>query len=199
MVNRDNALFLLVGLLAGFLVGYLAHEAMAGIQPQRAAAGAAVAAAGDPHAGIAGAPELGGAAMPDLARLREVLERDPENREALLTLANMNFDIGAWSRAQEYYERYLKLDPADADVLTDLGICLRSQGQTDAALARFAEARRLRPDHWQSLFNEAVVRGIDQRDYAAAEKLLVEVRKLAPNNPDIDRLASEIERLKSAP
>lgn len=197
-MNRDNALFLLVGLLAGFLVGYLAHEAMSGVQPQRVAPGAVAVGGGDPHAGIAGAPDLGGAAMPDLARLRAVLERDPENREALLTLANMNFDIGAWARAQEYYERYLKLDPKDADVLTDLGICLRSQGQTDAALARFEEARRLRPDHWQSLFNEAVVRGIDLRDFAAAEKLLAEVRKLAPDNPDIDRLANEIQRLKSA-
>jgi len=198
-VNRDNALFLLVGLLAGFLVGYLAHEAMSGVQPQRGSAGAAAATAADPHSGISGAPELGGAAMPDLARLREALERNPQDREALLTLANMNFDIGAWARAQEYYERYLQLDPDNPDVLTDLGICLRSQGQIDAALARFRQARQLRPDHWQSVFNEAVVRGIDQRDFAAAEALLAEARKLAPNNPDVDRLASEIERLKSNP
>jgi len=191
-VKRDHALFLLVGLLAGFLVGYLAHEAMSGVQPPRLAAGAAT----DPHAAGGGAPD--GGAMPDLGRLREILEREPENREALLALANMNFDIGAWARAQELYERYLALDPRNADVLTDLGICLRSQGQIDAALARFREARALRPDHWQSLYNEAVVHAFDRRDFAAAEPVLGELRRLAPDSPEVQRLLAEIERLRAA-
>jgi tetratricopeptide (TPR) repeat protein len=192
-VNRDNALFLLVGLLAGFLVGYLAHEAMAGVQPQRLAAGAAT----DPHAAAGPAP--GGGQMADLAALRETLEREPENREALLALANMNFDIGAWARAQELYERYLRLDPENADVLTDLGICLRSQGQIDAALERFREARRLRPTHWQSLYNEVVVHAFDRKDFAAAEPVLAELVRQAGDSPEVQRLVAEIERLKSAP
>jgi len=189
-VKRDHALFLLVGLLAGFLVGYLAHEAMSGVQPPRIAAGAVA----DPHAG--GPPAPGGGAMADLAQLREILDRDPENRDALIALANMNFDIGAWARAQELYERYLALDPQNADVLTDLGICLRSQGQIDAALARFREARALRPDHWQSLYNEAVVHAFDRRDFAAAESVLAELRRVAPDSPEVQRLLAEVERLQ---
>lgn len=192
-MNRENALFLLVGLLAGFLVGYLAHEAMAGAQPPRMAAGAVAA---DPHAGLE-APQAGGQ-MADLNRLRDILEREPGNREALLTLANMNFDIGAWARAQELYERYLALDPGNPDALTDLGICLRSQGQLDAALARFQEARRIAPDHWQSLYNEVVVHAFDRQDFAAAEPLLAELRARAGNSPEVERLVAEVERRKSA-
>jgi Tfp pilus assembly protein PilF len=137
--------------------------------------------------------------MADLDRLREILERDPQNREALLTLANMNFDIGAWARAQELYERYLALDARNADVLTDLGICLRSQGELDAALARFREARAIAPDHWQALYNEVVVHAFDRRDFATAEALLAELRSLAGASPEVERLVAEVERRKLAP
>lgn len=195
-MNRENALFLLVGLLAGFLVGYLAHEAMSGVQPPRLATSTAPA-AGDPHVGVEGAP--GGGQMPDLNRLREVLERDPENGEALLSLANMNFDIGAWPRAQELYERYLRLDPRNPDVLTDLGISLRSQGQLDAALERFREARQIDPTHWQSIYNEVVVHAFDRGDFAAADSALAELRSRAGSTPEVERLAEEIERRRSAP
>ncbi len=40
-MNRDHGLFLLIGLLAGFMLGYLGHEAMSDLQPARLAAGAA--------------------------------------------------------------------------------------------------------------------------------------------------------------
>ena len=193
-MKRENGLFLLVGLLAGFLVGYLAHEAITPLQPTRLAPGAAAA---DPHAALEAPPD--GGQMADLDRLREILERDPQNREALLTLANMNFDIGAWARAQELYERYLVLDPRNADVLTDLGICLRSQGELDAALARFREAREIAPEHWQALYNEVVVHAFDRQDFATAEARLAELRSLAGASPEVEQLAAEVERRKSAP
>lgn len=191
-MNRDHLLFLLIGLVTGFLGGYVGHEVMAGVQPAPLAASA-----GNPHAAIAAE---GGtqAEMADISRLRELVEREPENREALLTLANMNFDIGAWQRAQQLYERYLRLDPDNPDVLTDLGIALRSQGQHEAALARFRRARELRPDHWQALFNEVVVHAFDRSDFAAADPALAELRRLAPGNPDVERLAAEVERRRSA-
>ena len=193
-MNRDNALFLLVGILAGFLAGYLAHEAMSAVQPSRAAAGAAAAAA--PH------PPIGGAepapAMSEINRLREQVERDPNDRGALLALANMNFDIGNWARAQELYERYLELDPDNPDVLTDLGIAIRSQGDFQRALDLFRRAKRLRPDHWQATFNEVVVLAFDLSDFAAAERLLGDLRRLAPGNPDVERLAQEVQRRREA-
>jgi len=194
-VNRDHLLFLLIGLLTGFLGGYISHEMMAAVQPPPLSA--TTAGAADPHAG------LGSAAEPvpqvaDINRLRAILEQDPENRQALLTLANLNFDIGAWDRASELYERYLGLDPGDPDVLTDLGIALRSQGRTDEALERFREANRLQPGHWQSLFNEAVVHAFDRSDFAAAEAALERLRQIAPGNPDVARLAQEIESRRNA-
>jgi tetratricopeptide (TPR) repeat protein len=201
-VNREHALFLLVGVLAGFLAGYLAHEAMTGVQPARLAPGATAAAAPHPPVAPPGGATPGGAgeapAMAEINRLREQLERNPNDRQALLALANLNFDIGGWARAQELYERYLELEPDDPDALTDLGIALRSQGQSERALELFRRAREIRPEHWQSTFNEVVVLAFDLEDFRAAEERLAELRRLAPGNADVERLAEEVARRRDA-
>lgn len=198
-MNRDHALILLIGLLAGFIGGYLGHEVMSDVQPARLVPGAPGPATPPPAAGAPGpaAPAAGGApAMAEIQRLQEALERDPNDAEALLRLANLNFDIQRWERAGELYARLLVLRPGDPDVLTDLGITLRARGDFAGALARFREAQQREPDHWQARFNEVVVLAFDQRDYGAAEKVLAELEKRAPGNPDVARLAGEVRRLK---
>ncbi len=203
-MSRDHILFLLIGLLGGFIGGYLAHEAVVGVQPARIAAatesaqGTATAASQGPPPSSNGAPAGGGPPMAEINRLKEALAKNPDDAEALVELANLNFDIQNWAKAQELYDRFLKLRPKDPDVLTDLGITLRAQGHFDEALASFREAEKLKPDHWQSRFNEVVVLAFDKKDFAEAEKALAALRKLEPDNPDISRLADEVRRLKES-
>lgn len=190
-MTRDNILFLVIGVLAGFLGGYMIQESMAAVQPARLAA---------PEAGFHGVgmtgPVPGGdpnaAASAEIERLRQALEADPNDVGALLALANLNFDIQRWDRARELYTRYLALRPDDADALTDLGICLRAAGEFQAALESFAKAQELAPDHWQSVYNEVVVRAFDLSDQAAATAALERLERLAPGNPDVARLATEV-------
>lgn len=193
-MKRDHLLFLVIGLLGGFLAGYILQESMAAVQPP--ALGAAAAAT--PQAPPMGGPAAAGAAMPEIERLKQALDRDPNDVEALVALANLNFDIQNWQRAKELYERYLSLRPDDADALTDLGICLRSLGDFQNALVRFAAAQKLAPDHWQSRFNEVVVKAFDLRDLPAAELALAELERAAPGNPDVARLAAEVRQRKGS-
>jgi tetratricopeptide (TPR) repeat protein len=202
-VNRDSALLLLVGLLAGFIAGYLMHEQMATVQPARVPAGSAAGAtpaAATPavDAGGATASAPGGPPMAQIQALRARLEKSPNDTDAMLELANLNFDIQSWDRARELYERYQQLKPGDPDVLTDLGICYRSLGNADKALESFHQAQKIQPNHWQSLFNEVVVLAFDRQDTAAAEKVLAVVEKLQPQNPDVQRLASEVRARRGA-
>jgi len=190
-LNRDNVLFLVIGLLAGFLAGYLAQEAIAPLQPARLAAPAG-GFHGVGEAGAAPAGDANAAASAEIERLRQALEADPNDAGALVALANLNFDIQRWDRARELYERYLELRPEDADAQTDLGICLRAAGDFPGALERFARAQELAPDHWQSLYNEVVVRAFDLGDLASAMPVLERLERLAPGNPDVARLATEV-------
>lgn len=197
-MNRNNALYLVIGLLAGFLAGYIGHESMSSVQPARlpphgAAGGVAPPLGGGAPAGSGAAP-----AMAEITELAAALERDPGNTTALLRLANLNFDIQRWDRAGELYERYLALVPGDPNVLTDLGITYRARGDFQRALETFREAQKGDPEHWQSRFNEAIVLGFDLGDEAAAEAVLADLESRAPGNPEVARLAAELERRRES-
>jgi tetratricopeptide (TPR) repeat protein len=115
-----------------------------------------------------------------------------------LKLANANFDIRRWERAQELYSRYLKLRPGQPDILSDLGITYRELGKYQEALEQFAAAQKLAPDHWQSRYNQAVVLGIDLKRYDEAKRILAELEKLQPGNQDVAKLAAEVDRRSKA-
>lgn len=204
-MKRDHVLFLVIGLLAGFLAGYVMQEELSARQPQRAVHGAS--ALREPSAGSPAdprglptttAPTAPVAPMAEIEKLRRRIEADPKDAEAILELANLNFDIQNWPRALELYSRLLELRPGDPDALTDLGICLRAQKDFTGALARFREAQSFAPRHWQSRFNEVVVLAIDLNDLATATSRLVELEKLAPGNSDVSRLAEEVRRRAAA-
>jgi hypothetical protein len=213
-MTRDNLLYTTIGILAGFISGYFAHEVIAARQPPplallqaaqaaalggngadpREQGGAAVPPGGrvpvDPGVGGTGGPAV--PAMADINRLKEQVEKNPNDADAILTLANLNYDIRNWARSRELYERYLKLRPAQPDVLTDLGVSLRGVGEFQAAMGRFEEAQKLQAGHWQSLYNEVVVLAFDLKDMPRAQQVLTHLRRLQPDNPEVTRLADEV-------
>ncbi len=134
------------------------------------------------------------AAMEQVQRLRAYVEANPQDKEALLNLANMNYDIQNWSRAVELYQRYLSLDPGNAVVMVDLGASLRGVGQVDQALETLEKARELAPNNWQARFNEILVLAVDKGDGPRALAALAELESLQPENSDVARLANEVRR-----
>lgn len=196
-MNRNDALFLVIGLLVGFIAGYLMQEMMAERQPPRLVHGdgAAASAAPAPPSAVPGAPAPPGqAVLQEIQSLEAYLQSNPQDADAALRLANLSFEVESWSRCVEMYERYLELRPESPDLLSDLGVCYRGVGRLDRAIALFDRAHEIDPGHWQSRFNEAVVLGLDRRDFEAADRVLDELRSLQPGNPQVERLAQEIAR-----
>jgi uncharacterized protein HemY len=206
-MNRDHALFVTIGLLAGFIAGYVMRDVMASRQPAYQGAGpqmpaqvapAAAPAPAEPAAGPGPGAAPGGAPMAEIQRLREYLEKNPNDADALLALANLNFDIKNWARALELYERRLALKPGEPDVMTDAGVCYRELGDFPKALGLFDRAMTIAPDHWQSRYNKVIVLAFDLKDYAGAQKVLDDLQRLQPQNPSISELAAEVARRRSA-
>ncbi len=199
-MNRDNVMFLMIGLLAGFIGGYVMHEAMAANQPQPRRPGTPAAVA--PAGGSTAAPQPGGApsasgqqpAMEQVQRLTAYVQENPDDADAIRALANLNYDIRNWQRAAELYQRYLELDAGDSGVRTDLGATLRYLGEPQQALEQFRKVLELAPDHWQARYNEVLVLAIDLENLPAADAAMAELQKLQPGNPEVDRLAVELEK-----
>ncbi|HYO16502.1 MAG TPA: tetratricopeptide repeat protein [Thermoanaerobaculia bacterium] len=202
-MNKDNLLFAVVGILIGFVSAYLFFEAMASRQPPRLGAAAAPPAAapmGQP-AGPQGAPATGGGAGPAMAQVQELqnrLQQNPNDTDALRTLANLNFDIQNWQRAQELYSRYLEIRPNDPDVMVDLGVTHHELGQPDRALELFRQVQQQNPSHWQAYYNEVVVLAFALQRFDEADRVLARLRELQPGNPDVERLAGAVQQQRNA-
>ncbi len=216
-MNKDNLLFLMGGLLVGFVTAYLFFEAMATRQPPRLTpqlraqivsgedgAGGAGAPGGEaPAGGDANAPAAsggaqgGGPAMAEIQQLRDYVEKNPNDAQAVRQLADLNFNISNWQRAQELYSHYLELKPNDPDVMTDLGISYRETRQFDKALDLFRRSKQVAPDHWQSLYNEVVVL-MDLKKNDEANQVMAQLQKMQPGNPDVAKLAEAVARQRNA-
>ncbi len=192
----DRILFAAGGVLLGFAAAYGYLEKVRTPAPQAAAMPA------DPHAGLPGFGPAGGgegrsAAAPISAdpvvrqRLKEMqlaVEKAPNDYDLLVHLGNAAFDADEAKLAVDAYERALKIKPGDPNVLTDLGVSYRNTGDLAKALESFDKALKAEPGHWQALFNEVIVYGIDKGDTARGRALLAELRKLQATHPEIPPL-----------
>lgn len=195
-MNKDNLLFAVVGILVGFVSGFLLKEAMDIRQPPRIVAGQTVG-----QQAPAGGPLPGGGAGPASTEVQELvahLQKNPDDAEATRRLADLNFEIQNWGRAGELYSRYLELRGADPDVLSDLAVCNRGLGEMDKALANLRQAQQLAPEHWQSVYNEVIILAFDLKQFDQATQVLEKLKKMQPDNQNVASLAAEVERRKNA-
>lgn len=199
-MKRDNFLFVLFGLLIGFLSGYIVHEVMSSRQPplmpfgEAAQAGMPAPGSTPPNGSTAAPAEDSTAPMQQILQLKEYVAQHPEDADAVLTLGNMNFEIKRWDNAAELYEQYLKAKPGNPDVITDLGVCNRELGNFQQALDLFHKAQKLSPNHWQSRYNEVVVLAFDLNKPNDALPVLKDLERLQPDNQQVQQLAAEVRR-----
>lgn len=177
------------------MIGEAAGRGHAPIPPAATAA--------DPHAGVPGAPPLGGAVAAGAPatdptvreRLRQAqaaAQLDPSDFGTLVNLGNSAYDAHEFAQAIDAYEKALMIRSDDPNVLTDLGTAYRNQGQLDRALELFRKARALDPRHWQSLYNEVVVLALDKHEHEAADAALARLKKEHPGLPAIEALERQI-------
>ncbi len=196
----DRLLFATLGLLAGFAVAYLYLDR---IPP------ALNAVATDPHAGIAdvgpgatrdlpgsggGQPSLSAdpVAQRKLADLESAAAKEPGNYGLLVQLGNTAYDVENWAKAIDAYERALKIQGGDTNVMTDLGVAYRNSGNGTKALELFGKALAKEPSHWPAAFNQAIVYGIDRGDKTKAKEILLKIKKEHPEVKSIDGLLASL-------
>lgn len=198
----DRILFAALGALVGFAGAWVSLEGRSPAATPVPAMGA------DPHAGVPGAPPMGGpgaasSAMPGapaidpavrqrLQDAQSVVAAKPGDYDALVVLGNAAYDAREFAQAADAYEKALKLHPADANVMTDLGTAYRNEGQIDKALAMFRKARATDPKHWQSLYNEVIVLAMDTHDHDGANAAFARLKAEHPGLPALQGLEQQI-------
>ncbi|HYM62446.1 MAG TPA: tetratricopeptide repeat protein [Thermoanaerobaculia bacterium] len=195
-MTRDNVFFAACGLVLGLTIGALvigprlARSKLAGNSGIAETAGTPAESAA-PSAPVSNSANAGNMEQMDAVRrqlqsLKETLEKEPRNFEALVQLGNMYQDAQKQPQAIEYYERALAVRE-DANVRTDLGICYKQTGRLDKSLAAFHQASLEARGEWQPQFNEAVVLA-ELRRFDEARTIADRLALSRPSDPEVQRL-----------
>jgi cytochrome c-type biogenesis protein CcmH/NrfG len=112
--------------------------------------------------------------------LEQRVASNANDAEAWMQLGNTYFDTNNFVKSIAAYNHYLTLQPNNSNVLTDLGIMYRNNGQPTEAIASFDRAIASDPKHVQAPFNKGIVLMNDLHDHQAAIDVW---QKLIDTNP----------------
>ena len=193
-MSRENILFAIIGLLLGFIVGFMFASSMsqkAAMQP--AAAGALP----SDH------PPVGGQNAPNpqamQAQVQASLEKarnEPQNFEAQIQAADLYYQIQRFDQAIEYLLKANQLKPTDYRTVVLLGMVNLDAAHYDNAEKWYRAAMKMKPDDVMVLSGLAATT-LQKGDAKAAEDALAQLEKVDPNSQDLPQFRDKLASLKA--
>jgi len=182
-MSRENILFAIIGILLGFIVGFMFASSMsqkAALQPATAST-QGLPADHPPVDGQSGATNPQGM----LAEVQASIEKartEPQNFDAQLKAANLYYRIQRYDQAIEYALKANQLKPTDYRTVVFLGVANLDAEHYEQAEKWYRAALKMKSDDVMVLSGLAWVT-LQKGDAKAAEKTLVSsVLKLDPNS-----------------
>lgn len=143
--------------------------------------------------------------LPDVARmLKRAFDTDPTDRDLLVALGNVYFDMGQasdashFTEARGYYQKALEIKPDDVNVRTDLGLTYYFGQPSDPqrAIAEYRKSLALDPRHQPTLQNLAAAL-ISVGKTAEAQKVIDQLSSINPSNPALPDLRAQMAQSKN--
>ena len=203
-MTRDNLLFAIIGILLGFIAGFLlAGNISQREAAQRAGAMSAQSAQNLPpnHPPIAGGDQTatgeGGQQM--LASVQTAMKQareNPNDFEAQVTAANLEYQIQRYDQAIEYLLAANKIKPTDFDTLAMLGVANLDAGHFDTAEKWYKAALQKKPDD-MPVVDGLCAALLSSGNTKEAEQQINKLAKIDPSNQDLPQFRSKLEELKA--
>jgi tetratricopeptide (TPR) repeat protein len=146
MVNKENVLFCIVGLLVGLIIGFMfANSVNQNATLQKATRQNSNLPAGHPDLSGEGGMTQGGS-IPEVQAAIEKARNDPNNFEAQMQAAELFFQIQRFEGALEFLTRANKLKPDDYGVIVQLGNANFDADKYEEAEKWYTTALTKKPD-----------------------------------------------------
>jgi tetratricopeptide (TPR) repeat protein len=130
-----------------------------------------------------------------LAAQEEELKKNPQDQNAIVSAANLNFDLKNYEKAMEYYTLALKKDPENVNLITDLGSCWLWLHQPLKAMEYYDKSLKIDPNHFQTLMNVGIAR-MSSGNRAGAAEAWERLVTLYPDHPEAQMLRDAIKKLR---
>jgi tetratricopeptide (TPR) repeat protein len=192
-MSRENILFAIIGVLLGFIVGFMFASSMSQkTAMQTATAGTQGMPTDHPPVGGQNAPN----SQAVFAQVQQALEKarnEPKNFEAQVAAADLYYQIQRYDQAIEYLLKANQLKPTDYRTVVLLGMVNLDAGHYDTAEKWYQAAMKMKSDDVMVLAGLADTT-LKKRDVKGAEDAIARWEKVDPNNTELpefrDRLAS---------
>lgn len=190
---------LLLGVAGGWFIrkSFVPAPAATAFSSPAAPAGTSPPAPLGPLAAMPTPDQLKKMADTQAAPLLDKLKSAPNNPELLARIGNIYYDVKQYPEAIDYYQRSLKLQPANTAVRTDMATAYWYSGNADTALAEFNKALTYEPNKPNTLFNLGIVKWQSKNDAAGAIAVWQKLLDTNPNYEARDKVQQLIDRAKS--
>src|SRR5262249_51372128 len=192
-MSRENLLFAIIGLLMGFIAGFMLANAM----NQRVANPARTQnlPADHPVIGDSGQPAPG-QMQADVQAALSKAKNEPNNIDAQLKAAELYYQIQRYDQAIEYLLKANQLQPDNYETVANLGMVNMDAGHYEAAERWWKAALAKKPDDVRVLDGLCYTQ-LQRSDAKAAEATLNKLAKAYPTNQDLQQFRDKLSELKS--
>lgn len=124
-----------------------------------------------------------GESMKNISRLMDKLDKNPNDKDVLLHLADSFMMIRAYDRAQKFFERAIVIEPQNAHALMGLGMCYYQSENFEKAINSFQELLKINSNDSMAHYNI----GIIQKYYTHDPEKAKDHFKAVIESPDSDQ------------
>lgn len=195
-MSRENILFAIIGILLGFIVGFMFASSMS---QKIATTTPAIAGAGVPadHPPIGANTQPGNPAgmQAEVTSSIEKAKSDPKNFEAQVKAAELYYQIQRYDQAIEYLLKANQLKPTDYQTVVTLGMVNLDAGHYDTAEKWYRAAMKMKENDVMVLSGLAAVT-LQRGDAKAAEDAIAKLEKVDPTSQDLPQFKDKLQSLK---
>jgi tetratricopeptide (TPR) repeat protein len=199
-MSRENLLFAIIGILLGFIVGFMFASSMSQKQASQQLAAASQGLPAD-HPPIGGQGGQGGASDPqgmraEVASQLEKARNEPTNFDAQISAAKLYYQIQRYDQAIEFLLKANTLKPTDYQTVVFLGVANLDAEHYETAEKWYRAALKMKSDDVQVLSGLAFAT-LQKGDAKAAEDAIAKLEKVDPNSQDLPQFRDKLASLKA--
>jgi Flp pilus assembly protein TadD len=197
-MTRDNLLFAIIGILLGFIVGFLLASNIS--QREAALRGGAGTSQNLPadHPPVAGnqTADSGQQMLASVQTAMKQARENPNDFDAQVTAAKLQYQIQRYDQAIEYLLAANKVKPTDWDVLAMLGVANLDAGHFDAAEKWYKAALQQKPNDMPTLDGLCAAL-LSNGKAKEAEDAINKLAKIDPTNQDLPQFRTKLAEVKT--
>jgi tetratricopeptide (TPR) repeat protein len=197
-MTRENLLFAIIGILLGFIVGFMFASSMSqkvATAPQTAASSGQAMPADHPPVGAQNAGDPA-AIRAEVSASIEKARNEPKNFDAQLKAAQLFYQIKRYDQAIEFLLKANQIQPTDYSTVVGLGVVNLDAEHYETAEKWYRAAMKMKTDDPMVLAGLAEAT-LQKGDAKAGEDAIAKLEKVDPTSQDLPRFRDKLASLKS--